>query len=121
MSTTTTGATRQPHFSGGGQVGARASRRSVGGLSLSPMSMSMVGTGNSGGNKYTNFFSSWRRSYRLRSKSSSSSAHKNNSTRKKDTKSLENLLDDERPIPRYSLDYEDEQDFMTNNKYILPA
>merc|ERR1711863_234738 len=30
--------------------GARASRRSVGGLSLSPMSMSMVGTGNSGGN-----------------------------------------------------------------------
>jgi len=157
MSTnTTTGATRQPHFSGGGQgppvkysraisynrsssnvyytmnysqeddlddqgllspnrnqysFGARASRRSVGGLSLSPMSMSMVGTGNSGGNKYTNFFSSWRRSYRLRSKSSSSSAHKNNSTRKKDTKSLENLLDDERPIPRYSLDYEDEQDF----------
>ena len=80
--------------------------------------------------------------FRLRSKSSSSSAHKNNSTRKKDTKSLENLLDDERPIPRYvftyvairqllrvrfsrpakfliiylfhfrySLDYEDEQDF----------
>lgn len=29
---------------------------------------------------------------------------------KKDTKSMENLLQNERPVPRYSLDYEDELD-----------
>jgi len=98
--------------------GNRSSRRSIGGLSLSPMSMSITGPpttipvavnnqqGKSGG-----LFASWRRSYRLRSKSSSSSAHSAaNTGRKKDTKSMENLLQNERPVPRYSLDYEDELD-----------
>jgi len=98
--------------------GNRSSRRSIGGLSLSPMSMSMTGppsttipvtAGNQG--KSGGIFASWRRSYRLRSKSSSASSHSNTNTgRKKDTKSMENLLQNERPVPRYSLDYEDELD-----------
>jgi len=96
--------------------GMRSSRRSIGGLSLSPMSMSITGPPTapvmSSQPKSGGFFASWRRSYRLRSKSSSSSAHNSatNTGRKKDTKSMENLLQNERPVPRYSLDCEDELD-----------
>lgn len=88
---------------------SRCSRRSIGGLSLSPMSMSLTGPPSapisSGGKNAaggSGFFASWRRSYRSRSKSSSGSAQ-NNSSRKKDAKSMENLLQSERPVPRYCL------------------
>ena len=85
-------------------VGSRSCRRSIGGLSLSPMSMSLTGppsapvqhnNGKSGGG----IFSSWRRSYRMRSKSTAASSAHNNA-RKKDAKSMENLLSDDRPVPR---------------------
>ena len=83
--------------------GRPTSRRSIGGLSLSPMTMSMTMT-STGPNsapivKNSGFFASWRRSYRLRSKSNS--ATNESSTRnKKDTKSMENLLDSDRMVPR---------------------
>jgi hypothetical protein len=85
-------------------VGARSSRRSVGGLSFSPMNMSMTcGQSSAHGQQPQHhkssaggFFASWRRSYRMRSKSTASSAH-NNVSRKQDTKSMENLLNNRTP------------------------
>lgn len=92
-------------------VGGRpTSRRSIGGLSLSPMTMSMTSSAGPTSApivKNSGFFASWRRSYRLRSKSSTAT-NEGTSRSRKDTKSMENLLDSERMVPRYSLDFEDE-------------
>ena len=81
------------------------SRRSIGGLSLSPMTMSMTMSATTTGPtsapivKNSGFFASWRRSYRLRSKSSTAT-NEGTSRSRKDTKSMENLLDSDRMVPR---------------------
>ena len=84
-------------------VGGRpTSRRSIGGLSLSPMTMSMTSSAGPTSApivKNSGFFASWRRSYRLRSKSSTAT-NEGTSRSRKDTKSMENLLDSERMVPR---------------------
>ena len=62
-----------------------------------PSSAPIVQGGGGSSYKAGGFFASWRRSYRLRSKSS---AAQTGPPRKKDAKSMENLLNNERPVPR---------------------
>ena len=71
------------------------------------MTMSMTSAASTGPTsapivKNSGFFASWRRSYRLRSKSSSAS-NSTDISRKKDTKSMENLLASDRTVPRWRI------------------